>query len=61
MSLTKLETKEVYYALEALYYNAYMTAPPKGKTNAQLITALAADKVHGYELKDIIAYVWPKS
>ena len=56
--LKKIHSQEAYYALEALWYNAYGEMPPKSLNNSDLVNALAADKDQGYKLADIINYIF---
>jgi len=56
--LQRIHSQEAYYALEALWYNAYGEMPPKNLNNLDLINALAADKDKGYKLTDIINYTF---
>ena len=56
--LQQMYTQETYYALEALWYNAYGEMPPKNLNNLDLINALAADTDKGYKLADIINYTF---
>ena len=58
--LKKIHSQEAYYALEALWYNAYGEMPPKNLNNLDLVNALTADKDQGYKLADIISYIFPK-
>lgn len=59
--LERIHSQESYYALEALWYNAYRTMPPENLNNLDLINALAADKDKGYKLADIISYIFEKN
>jgi len=59
--LAQLKTQEAYYAIEALWYNAYHSMPPKGVSNIQLINNMVADKKKGYSLKHIISYIIPSN
>jgi hypothetical protein len=56
--LQRIHSQEAYYALEALWCNAYGEMPPKNLNNLDLVNALAADKDQGYRLTDIINYVF---
>jgi len=58
--LKLIHAEEVTHALEALYYNAYMTMPPAGVDNVALINQMVADKEKGYSIQDIIRYIFPK-
>jgi hypothetical protein len=56
----QMYAQETYYALEALWYNAYGEMPPKNLNNLDLINALVADTDKGYKLADVISYVFGK-
>ena len=57
--LQRIHSQEAYFAIEALWYNAYREMPPKGYNNLDLINALVADREKGYTLSDVISYIFP--